>query len=227
MNQEPGSLIQLYLEEIDIVDAVEVHEFVIASAATAIANAKGRNWVPVIVKQVGAEAYEAIANGFIVAAAEEAGLHKVWCLVVDGEDATHTSVRALTQAHIYKINLATASRDQIKVALDYLINRTNNPLKGVKLLTATERIAAAPRQYWKESLMDLTALKCGITKGAKLNILKEVFYTVPEALPDRITDAALLTGLTVTELKKMAKEQAIEGYSKMKKADLVKALSQT
>lgn len=57
-----------------------------------------------------------------------------------------------------------------------MIKHPIHPLVGVKLATATERIDNAPRKYWQESLIDVTKLRCGITKGKKLNIFKEVFY---------------------------------------------------
>ncbi|MBV5260462.1 hypothetical protein FLX56_18780 [Synechococcus moorigangaii CMS01] len=122
--------------------------------------------------------------------------------------------------------MAKASRDEIKIALDYLIRRPINPLKGVKLATATDRIDTAPRQYWKENLTDVVNLKCGITRGNKLSIFKEVFYTKPEPLPEVITDPQLLATFNQTELKKMAKKRGFKGYSGFKKNALVKLLSE-
>ena len=226
MKQEIGSLLHLYLDEIQLVDPIETHSFLISSAAKAIEKANGRNWIPLIVKQTGLDEYQVIANSFIFAAAEEAGIQKIWCIIADDSEVTEESAQILAQEKISKINLATATRDEIKTALDYLIKRPVNPLVGVKLATATERINTAPRQYWKESLMDVTKLKCGMTKGKKLNIFKEVFYTTPEPLPDVITDKSLLNSFTASELKKMAKKRGLSGYSKFKKTQLVDLLSQ-
>lgn len=225
MKQEVGSLLHLYVDEIQISTPVKVHDFVLTGAAKAITQAGGRNWIPLIVKQTGAEEYQVIANGFILAAAEEAGMQKVWCIIADDSPVTQTSAQLLAQETLWKVNLATATRDDIKAALDYLIKRPVNPLKGVKLATATERIDNAPRKYWKESLTEVTQLKCGITKGKKLNIFKEVFYTTPEPLPDVITEPDLLSTFTVAELKKMAKKRSLSGYTKLKKNDLIKLLS--
>ena len=226
MKQEIGSLLHIYLDEIQLIQPIETHEFLINSAAKAINKADGRNWIPLIVKQTGLEEYQVVANSFIFAAAEEAGIQKVWCIIADDSAITEESAQILAQEKIAKINLATATRDEIKSALDYLIKRSINPLTGVKLATATERIDTAPRKYWKESLIDVTNLKCGITKGKKLNIFKEVFYLTPETLPDVITDKSLLDHFTATELKKMAKKRGFSGYSKLKKAQLIDLLSQ-
>ncbi|MGB2924946.1 MAG: transcription termination factor rho family protein [Limnothrix sp.] len=226
MKQKTGTLLHLYVDEIETDMPTEAHSFLIMGAANAINEADGRNWIPLIVKQTGEETYKVVANGFILAAAEEAGLTKVWCIVADDSEVVGNSARILAQESISKINLAQASRDEIKVALDYLIKRPVNPLKGVKLATATERIDAAPRQYWKENLADVTRLKCGISRGNKLNVFKEVFYTVPEPLPEVITDESLLNTFTAAELKKMAKKRGFSGYAKFKKGELVKLLSE-
>ncbi|MBE9117979.1 transcription termination factor rho family protein [Lusitaniella coriacea LEGE 07157] len=225
MKQEIGKLLHIYLDEIITEDPIETHEFLIDGAAKAINEAGGRNWIPLIVRQTEAEEFKVVANGFIFAAAEEAGIEKVWCIIADDSEKTQHSAKILAQEKTPSINLAKASRDEIKMAIDYLTRRSVNPLKGVKTATATERIDSAPRKYWKESLMDVTKLKCGITRGAKLKIFKEVFYTTPEPLPDVITDVALLNTFTTSDLKKMAKKRGFSGYSKFKKSDLVKLLS--
>ena len=86
------------------------------------------------------------------------------------------------------------------------------------------QIDEAPRQYWK-TLTPITKLKCGITSGKKLKAIEEIFYVDPEPLPEIITDKKLLNSFSATELKTMAKERGIKGYSKLKKADLVKSLA--
>ncbi|AMA08154.1 MULTISPECIES: Rho termination factor N-terminal domain-containing protein [Cyanophyceae] len=228
MKQEVGALLHLYLDEISTGIDTQVHDFLIQGAAKAINDAENRNWIPLIVKQIGSESYQVIANSFVFAAAEEAGLTKVWCIVADDSPETQESARILTQEKLAKINLATATREEIKVGLDYLMKRPINPLKlgSVKLANAVERIENAPRQYWKENLMDVTKIKCGITRGKKLNIFKEIFYTTPEPLPDVIIDPQFLTTFTQAELQKMAKKRGLKGYSKLKKSALVKLLTE-
>ena len=127
---------------------------------------------------------------------------------------------------IPKINLSTATRDEIKAALQYLIEKPGSKLKGVKLAIATNRIDEAPRQYWK-NFEPMTKLKCGITKGAKVNALKEVFYLAPQPMPEIITDRNILNSMTVKELKAMAQKREISGYTKRKKDELVELLGES
>ena len=136
-----------------------------------------------------------------------------------------------------KINLSTASRDEIVAALQYLIEQPGNALKTVKIAVAANRIDEAPRQYW-QNFNPIIDLKCGITKGAKLEALKQVFYLTPQPKPEETTKVnvaqptlektsnnASFKTMTVTKLKSIAKEKGIAGAGKMKKDELIKALS--
>jgi len=195
-------------------------------ASAHLLNEKGeRNWVPLIVREIEGDRYQVIGNSFIYAVAEEAGLERVWCIIADDSESTAEVTRVLAGEAVPKVNLSKATRDEIKAALEYLIEQPGSPLKMVKLAIATNRIDEAPRQYWK-NFDPIVALKCGITKGKKLDALKQVFYLAPQPLPDIITDASLLKTMTATELKKMAKKREIPGCSSMKKDELVAALSQ-
>lgn len=220
-----GNLMHLYLEDIDPGEGTDAPEFLIKASAHLLNQKGGRNWIPVIVKETGEDQYEVIGNSFIYAVAEEAGLERVWCIIADdSEDAIETT-KVLAGEKLPKINLSKASRDEIAAALQYLIEQPGSALKTVKLAVAVNRIEEAPRLYWKnfEPIVDL---KCGITKGKKLDALKQVFYLTPQAMPDNITDAGILATMSTTELKKIAKQRGIAGISKMKKDALVEALIQ-
>ncbi|MCX7596680.1 MAG: Rho termination factor N-terminal domain-containing protein [Fischerella sp.] len=219
-----GNLMCLYMHEINPGKGTDAPEFLIKAAAKALVESGDRNWVPVIVKEIAEDRYEVIGNAFIYAIAEEAGLERVWCIIADSSEKTSELTRILTGESIPKVNLSTATRDEIQAALQYLIEKPNSELKGVKLAIATNRIDEAPRKYWK-NLEPIATLKCGITKGKKLNALKEVFYLTPQPMPEAIADIKVLDTLTVAQLKDMAKKRGISGYNKKKKRDLIEMLS--
>ena len=221
-----GQLLYLYLEEIIPDERFECPSFVVEAGAQLLQNDAQRNWVPLIVKQTGPKQYQAIANSLVYAIAESAGLERVWCILADDQETSEEISRVLCGEQIPKINLSTASYDEIYAAFQYLLKMDETPLKALKPQLVVPRIDEAPRRYWKD-FNPITQLKCGITKGKKLDAFKTVFYLKPEPLPEIITDVALLNSMTSTELKKMAKKRGIIGYTKLKKNELVEQLSKT
>ena len=145
-----GKLIHLYIDEIELGDGKDAPEFLISSTAKVLNETGGRNWIPIIVKEVGEDKYEVIANSFIFAVAEAAGLEKVWCIIADESEETEKISKILSGEKTPQINLSTATRNEIKAALQYLIEKPDSKLKGVKLPVATNRIDEAPRQYWQD-----------------------------------------------------------------------------
>jgi hypothetical protein len=196
----------------------------INATARELNNSDGRNWIPLIVKEVSEDSYQVIGNNFIYSVAEAAGLEKVWCIIADDSEITAKLSRMLAREETPRINLSTASTEEIKSALEYLIVQPDTPLKRVNLLKATNRIDEAPRKYWQD-FKPVTKLGCGITAGKKVKALEQVFYLTPEAMPDDIKDAKVLNTLTNTELKKIAKKRSLSGYSKYSKSQLVDLLS--
>jgi hypothetical protein len=220
-----GNLMLLYLDEIDPGEGTNAPEFLIKASAHLLNQNGGRNWIPVIVKETGKDKYQVIANSFIYAIVEAAGLDRVWCIISDGSDETVEVTKILAGEEIPKINLSKASRDEIMTALEYLVKQPGSVIKSVKPAIATNLIDEAPRQYWK-TLDPILNLKCGITKGQKLDALNQVFYLTPQPMPHTITDTDILKTMPTAELKLMAKKRGITGISRMKKDDLVKVLSQ-
>ncbi|MDE5095887.1 MAG: hypothetical protein O4804_17180 [Trichodesmium sp. St11_bin5] len=124
-----GNLMHLYMYKIDPGDGIDAPEFIISSTAKFLNEIGGRNWVPVIVKEVGEEKYEVIGNSFIFAVAEAAGLEKVWCIIADEREDTEKISKILSGEKIPRINLSTATRNEIKSALQYLIKNQIANLK--------------------------------------------------------------------------------------------------
>ncbi|MEB3288770.1 MAG: transcription termination factor rho family protein, partial [Leptolyngbya sp.] len=169
-----GNLMCLPIDEIEPGQPTEVHPYILQFAAKKV-NQNGRNWIPVIVKEIGLDQYQVIANSFIYAVAIEAGLEEIWCIIAeDSPDVTELS-QALALEVPPRTNLSTADRDEISVALDYLIKQPGTPLKGVRAASVVARLDEAPREYWQD-LKPVTKLGCGITGGAKLKALEQVFY---------------------------------------------------
>lgn len=218
-----GNLLCLPFDEIEPGEPTDAHNFLVKEAARLLQKAE-RNWVPLIVKEIARDQYEVVGNAYVYAAIAEAGLDEAWCILADDSPETAKAAAVLAQDKLPRINLSTASRREISTALDYLIKQPGTPLKGINVASATNRIDDAPRKYWK-SLKPITTLKCRISAGKKLNELEKVFYVDPEPLPEIITDLKLLNTFNATELKQMAKKRGLTGYSKLKKADLVKALA--
>jgi len=219
-----GSLMHLPLNDIDPGDRTNIPEFLLKATANLLKEKGGRNWIPVIVKDIGEDRYQVISNYFVYDVAEQARLERVWCIIADDSDDSITLTKILAGEEKPKINLSTASRDEIMAALQYLIEQPNCELKFVKLAVATNRIDEAPRVYWK-NFEPITSLKFCITKGKKLDAIKSVFYLTPQSMPDTINDVTILRTMTTVELQAIANKRGIPGRTKMKKYAFVEALS--
>ena len=222
-------LMYLWLHEISVPEPTDAPQFLVDVVSETLKKSGGKNWIPVIVKEVSNGEYVVVANSFIYAAAENAELEKVWCVIVDNDESAEYLTKVLAREIVPKLDLATASYEQIQGALEYVSEKPNSALKGFKILVAVTRIAEAPRHNWK-SLDELTKLKCGITKGKKLDALKEVFTLNSTTVKATVEvnepkSNQSLDSLSLTELKAMAKEKKLKGYSKKTKAELIDLLS--
>lgn len=220
-----GNLMYLYLDKIEPGEGTDASEFLIKASANLLNQRGERNWIPLIVREIDKSRYEVISNSFIYAVAEEAGLERIWCIIADDSEATAEISKVLAREVTPKVNLSLASRDEIVATLEYLIEQPGSPIKSVKVAVAANRIEESPRQYWK-TFEPIVALKCGITKGKKLDALKQVFFLTPQPMPEVIKDSSILNTLTNTELKAMAKKRGLTGYAKFKKPELIELLSQ-
>ncbi|NJL42593.1 MAG: hypothetical protein HC935_02810 [Pseudanabaena sp. SU_2_4] len=175
-------LMYLWTHEISVSEPTNTPQFLVDAAADTLTKNGGKNWIPVVVKEIGKGQYKVIANTFIYAAAEAAGLEKIWCIVADESEDIDYVAKVLAGETIPKLNLSTASYEQIKTALEYATEQANSALKGIKELVVATRISEAPRQTWK-NLDEIIKLKCGITKGKKLDALAKVFFLSEPVLP--------------------------------------------
>ncbi|MGD1713176.1 Rho termination factor N-terminal domain-containing protein [Dapis sp. BLCC M172] len=216
---DQGNLMYLYIDEIEPGDGTNTPEFLISATAKTLNETGGRNWVPVIIKEVGEDQYKVIGNSFIFAVAKAAGLEKVWCIIADESEETEKISKILSGEKIPQINLSTATRDEIKAALQYLIEKPDSKLKGVKLPVVTNRIDEAPRQYWKD-FKPITKLGCGITT-AKVNALKEVFFLTPQPIPE--PEKVNLSTATKDEISSALQYLIEQPDSKLKQVDIEKA----
>jgi hypothetical protein len=173
-----GKLMHLPLADIAPGDEFAESEFIVTAAAEAVVQAGERNWVPVIVQEIGDYQYQVVSNHFVYAVAQQADLERVWCIVIDPTPQNIEQAKILAREILPKINLNTASRETILAALNSLIAEPGSPLKGVKAVVAANRIAEANRESWSD-FSPITKLKCGITKGKKLDVLAKVFYISP------------------------------------------------
>jgi hypothetical protein len=178
-----GKLKHLLLKEIESSEKFSESEFIITAAAEAILEANGRNWIPVIVKEIADYKYQVVSNQLVFAAAQQAKLERVWCIVILPEAKSIEQAKILAKEVTPKVNLSTASKDIILAALRYLIAESSSALKGVDPIIASNKIATADRESWSD-LNPITTLKCGITKGKKLDALSEVFF-ISKPIPPR------------------------------------------
>ena len=221
-----GNLMHLWMHKVRPGLPTDVPGFWITGAADLLTRYDGYNWLPIVVHEIEKDdeghEYEVIGNSFVYAAAEAAGLERVWGIVADDSEVAVEISRVLARESPPKINLSTASYDEIAGALEYLITQPSSALRSVKVAVAATRISDAPRETWR-NFEPIATLKCGITKGAKLAALETVFYLNPPPLPV-IPSLADLKKQTVKALKDLAQLYSLSGYTNKKKADLVALL---
>lgn len=172
-----GKLKHLPLLDIKQEDCVSYSEFIISAAATAVSNTGGRNWLPVIVKEVGNK-YEVVSNHFVYVVAQKAKLERVWCIVIEPDEQNIEQAKILSRETLPKVNLLTAPKATIEAALKYLVEEPGSILNKLDVAKTVNKIVAAKRESWS-NLDVITTLKCGITKGDKLNALSKVFFISP------------------------------------------------
>ena len=147
-------------------------------------SATGKNILPVIVKVLDEDDYQAVFNIQILDAAKQAGLDFVWCIIVDDPMLTQVQIemgqlpQPQEQVHVEsgqlskkQVNILIASEQEIAEVFNYV--KTHK--KGFEKLKP-QQVAKAILDYRKgkkpKKLSFLTNLKCGIGK-AKIPALSE------------------------------------------------------
>jgi hypothetical protein len=178
-----GKLMYLPLKDIEPGEPCSASEFILKAAAEVVVKAGGRNWIPLIVKEIAEYKYQVVSQPLVYAVAQKAALERVWCIVIDTKPESIEQAKILAGESKPTVNLNTASRDTIQAALQYLAEEPGSPLKGVDVIKAAHKIAEANRENWK-SFSEIPKLKCGITKGKKLEAIEQVFFLAPKPKPE-------------------------------------------
>ncbi|MBW4490403.1 MAG: hypothetical protein KME12_21705 [Trichocoleus desertorum ATA4-8-CV12] len=178
-----GQLMCLPLDDILPADHYSApSRYIIAAAADALLKTEGHNWIPLIVEEVEDYKYQAVTNHFVYVVAAHAGLEELWCLVIKSSGPDIEQARILAGEVTPKIDLTTATRETIQLVLKHLGSQPGSSLKGVDTTIAATRIAAEDRTTWQD-FTPIVKLKCGITKGKKLDTLAAAFYLSPPPPP--------------------------------------------
>lgn len=173
-----GKLMYLPLTDIKSAENIAEPLFLTTAAAAAVQQTGGRNWVPVIVKEIADYQYQVVSNHFVYAVAQKAELERVWCIVIKPDEQNIEQAKILSRETLPKVNLSTASKETIAAALKYLVDEPGSILNKLDVAKTVNKIVTANRESWS-NLDILTTLKCGITKGDKLNALAKVFFVSP------------------------------------------------
>lgn len=229
-----GKLMHLPLEDIETQDSFSISEFIVNAAAEFVVQAGGRNWIPLIVKEVAEYRYQVVSNPLVYKVAQKAQLERVWCIVIDPKIENIEQAKILSGESIPRINLSIASSEMILSALSYLSQLPDTYLKGVDVSKAANKIAAANRETWK-NFNEIPKLKCGITSGKKLDSLKQVFFLSPAVKlelppPPEIISIKLASRDEIFERLNYLSTYKIDGFNNIdpdKTADTIFTASKT
>lgn len=121
---------------------------------------KERNYLPVIVKLLAEDSYEAIYNVQILEAARKAEVDFVWCIVVDDEILEQIKVES---GEIIRIPVLTSSEKDIAEVFDY-IKEQKSGMRSLDSKKAAKAIVKKRTNAIIKSLNFLTREKCGVGK---------------------------------------------------------------
>jgi hypothetical protein len=128
----------------------------------------GSNVLPVMVKQVKKDKYQAIFNSQVLVAAKQANLDFVNCIIVDEEMAARLKVET---GKMVKVNLNFATESELTAALAN-IKVNLDGFSKIEPQTIARSIIDYRAKSQIKDLNFLTKLKCGIGK-TKLSALSD------------------------------------------------------
>lgn len=128
----------------------------------------GKNILPVIVKLLEEDSYEALQNAQILEAARQANLDFVWCIVVDEEMLKQVLVES---GELIRVPVLQASEAEIVEVLEYIKAKKI----GTSIIQSQKAAKAIIAQRAKGQIKNLKFLskeKCGIGKVTLAKIAK-------------------------------------------------------
>ena len=195
-----GKLMHLPLHQIEAGEFFPVPEFIISAAAESVIQTGGRNWQPLLVKEIAEYRYQVVCNPFVYEVAQKASLERVWCVVIDSHPQQIEQAKILTREITPKVNINKASYDTVLAALKYLVD-------DLKLLPKTveiDKIAGADRESWS-NFDEITKLKCKVTKAKfNLSVWESIFFLDPPLKVEVPPAPAMIS------LKKASREEIYE-----------------
>jgi len=181
-----GTIREFYLDQLEYSNTINEPDFLVNAAAQVLKKYGGKNWVPIIIKDIGDDKYEVIGNSFVYAVAKAAKLEKILSIVIESTDEAEEISKILSKEVPPKINLSTANKDEIKAKFEYLKSQSNSPLSKIQpnsIENIANKIVKSNRQYWT----DLTPLgNLGTNNLVKENLefISKGFYLTPIEPPE-------------------------------------------
>ncbi|MBK9501982.1 MAG: hypothetical protein KBF99_07180 [Leptospiraceae bacterium] len=212
-----GQLKELPLDNISVKNKPnDIFEYLILGIASEIGKNGNYNPVPVIVTSTGSYEYEVVSNHLTYYACKHLGLEKIYCIVVENDNKIKRLCKILNSELSPKINLTTASREEIASSLRYV--KEQFKLSKFDIQKATIRITDSPlRKYWR-SLDDLIDLKCGINEK-NTDLFKNIYELHP-------FDRPKINLTTATREEIASSLQYVKEQFKLSKFDIQKATIQ-
>ncbi len=121
----------------------------------------GRNVLPVIVKQHGEDKYQVVLNDHIIAAARQAKLDFVWCIIVDDSMEKQLQVEI---GKVVRTNLKAATEKELISFFEFIRTQEKGFSKIQPSLVAKAVVEYRQANSFKD-LNFLTTLRCGIGRA--------------------------------------------------------------